>query len=113
MVFLLHLRLSLHTKEPPPEDKMTNLDGDFNWEQMLRDRMYDTYSGKDRHADFSSPRFQMEGRLDAELEFIAKDCQKAIEAWPDGPSAGFYRDEQLTALQEIKRRSDAKLKGKR
>ena len=88
---------------------MTNLDDAFAWNQLMRDRMYDTYStGKERQADFTSPRFQMKARMDDELEFIAADCQRSIDAWPDGPSAGFYRDEQLTALTEIKRRLDAK-----
>jgi hypothetical protein len=38
------------------------------------------------------------------LVYVAKDAQAALNAIPDGPNAGYYQDEVLYCLDEIKRR---------
>lgn len=41
------------------------------------------------------------------LRFIYKDAGEAIEANPDNPNNGYYRDEQLYCAAELRRRGVA------
>lgn len=43
----------------------------------------------------------------AELLFIVKDAQEAIQANPEGENAGYYADEVCYAGMEIRRRQKA------
>lgn len=44
---------------------------------------------------------------DAQLHFTVKDAREALDAMPDGPNAGFYKDEMLYAAAELNRRDRA------
>lgn len=43
-------------------------------------------------------------KTDAQLQFIVKDAREALEAMPDGPNAGYYKDEMLYAAMELNQR---------
>jgi len=43
----------------------------------------------------------IKNKTDAQLQFIVKDARAAMEAMPDGPNAGYYKDELLYASAEL------------
>lgn len=43
-------------------------------------------------------------KTDAQLQFIVKDAREALDAMPDGPNAGYYKDEMLYAAMELNQR---------
>ena len=44
----------------------------------------------------------------ASLEYILADCREALAAMPDGPKAGYYRDEINYCHMEMQRRNTVK-----
>jgi hypothetical protein len=45
---------------------------------------------------------------EAQLRFIIKDCNEAMDAMPDGENVGYYQDEIHYAAMELNRRKNAK-----
>lgn len=40
------------------------------------------------------------------LQYVIQDCQKALEAMPDNPKAGYYMDEIHICAAELRRRQN-------
>lgn len=51
----------------------------------------------------------LKGKTEAELRFIIKDCKEALEAYPQTDNADYYQDEICYCVNELNRRSKAKL----
>jgi len=54
-----------------------------------------------KHGEYQE---HLKDKSDSALRYIIKDANEALEANPDGPKAGYYKDEAIYAAQELKRR---------
>lgn len=62
----------------------------------------------DAHMDHAAYQKKVKKYSDASLLYIIGDCQKAIEAYPEGHKAGYYADEISYCAMELRRRRAVK-----
>ncbi len=58
-----------------------------------------------KEMDHSAYMRKVKGMPSSSLQYVIKDCQAAIAAYPDNPNAGYYADEIHYCAMELKRRS--------
>lgn len=58
-----------------------------------------------KHGEYQE---HLKKKSDSELKHIIKDANEALQANPDNPKAGYYKDEALYAAMELKKRNKSK-----